>query len=673
MQTSSYDASRQALTFPLRGHPLESLLDTEWLLTNSRGGFACGTVAGCNTRRYHGLLVGTLNPPANRIVALANLREVVTTAEGSVELGDFEFEGRLSDTGMQGLTAFRQDRGVHFEYTLEAADVVRSVYLLPDADTVAVVYEIANLRAPFEMSVRPLVALRDFHGLQHAHTPMRAVAHGDAWGVRTDAGYTGELLLQSRQMEFVQDSQWWYNFHYRVEQRRGQDCREDLWSPGVYRCRVEEPGQVILWASLAECLDPADPADVELDPDIALDALMLRDREWQGAERRSDHVWRRLCSAASQFVVERRIAGRRTPTILAGYPWFLDWGRDTFIALEGLLLCTKRFTEAAGVLTTFARAVDEGMIPNRFDDYGNDPHYNSIDASLWFVHAAFTFLRAGGDEPTFRKRLLPAIRYIVESYRKGTRFGIHADEDGLITGGDDHTQLTWMDAKRDGIAFTPRHGKAVEVNALWYNDLCSLAAYYQRRNADESRFYRELAEKVAHSFRRLFWNASTGYLNDCVLPDDSVDTGLRPNQIYAVSLPHSPLPFSWQQRVVDVVERELLTPYGLRSLSRHDPRYIGRYEGDAFQRDRAYHQGTVWSHLIGPFIEAFLRVHRSDKSGRAEAAEFLRPLLDHLMHQGCLGSINEIFDGDEPHTPRGAFAQAWSVAEVMRAYRLIHG
>ena len=673
MQTSSYDASKQALTIPLRDRPLEEFLETEWLLTNSRGGFACGTIAGCNTRRYHGLLVGSLNPPANRIVALSNLREVITTAEGPTELGNFEFDGYLSDSGMRGLVAFRHDRGVHFEYAFDVATVTKSVYLLPDADTIGIVYDVDKVHAPFELSVRPLVALRDFHALQHAPMPLRAVAHGDAWGVRTDAGYTGELLLQSRQMEFTQDSQWWYNFHYRTERQRGQDYLEDLWSPGVYRCRIDAPCQIILWASMATCIDPADPIDVELDPDIALDALMLRDREWLGPERRSDHMWRRLCSAASQFVVERRINGRRTPTVLAGYPWFLDWGRDTFISLEGLLLCTKRFAEAAGVLTTFARAVDEGMIPNRFDDYGNDPHYNSIDASLWFVHAAFAFLEASGDERIFRKRLLPAIRYVMESYRKGTRFGIHADEDGLITGGDEHTQLTWMDAKRNGIVFTPRHGKAVEINALWYNNLRHLAEYYQDRNADETRFYGELAEKVANNFRRRFWNPATGYLNDCIRPDGSADASLRPNQIYAVSLPHSPLPFSWQQRVVDVVERELLTPYGLRTLSRHDPRYIGRYEGDMFQRDSAYHQGTVWSHLIGPFIEAFLRVHRIDKVSRAEAVEYLQPLLDHVTSQGCIGSISEIFDGDEPHTPRGAFAQAWSVAEVMRAYKLIRG
>ncbi|MBN1124903.1 MAG: glycogen debranching enzyme family protein [Sedimentisphaerales bacterium] len=673
MLTSTYDAGKQTQRFSVKGRSMEDLLNTEWLLCNSRGGFSSGTIASCNTRRYHGLLVGSLNPPANRVVSLSALREVVIADKDQGELGNFTFDGYMSDRGMKYLVAFRKDRGVHFDYDLGVAELTKSVYLMPDSDAVAVVYDFVRVYSPLEFSIRPLVAMRDFHALQKSQTPLRAISRGKAWAVRTDAGYTGELLLQNDKMQYTPDSQWWFNFCYCVEQQRGQDYLEDLWSPGYYQSRIESPQQIVLWAGLERCVDPDQLVEVDIDPDIALDALRLREIDWQGQERRSQHIWRRLCNAASQFIVERRIEGRSTPTILAGYPWFLDWGRDTFISLPGLLLCTGRFQEAAGVLKTFAHAVDEGMIPNRFDDYGNDPHYNSIDASLWFVHAAFSFLQASGDEETFRKKLLPAIRYVMESYRKGTRFGIHADEDGLITGGDEQTQLTWMDAKCGGVAFTPRYGKAIEINALWYNGLQNLAEFYKARNEDETRFYGEFAEKVANSFRRLFWNSETEYLNDCILPDGRADSSLRPNQIWAVSLPHSPLPFNWQQRIVDVVERELLTPYGLRTLSRHDPRYIGRYEGDQMSRDRAYHQGTVWSHLIGPFIEAFLRVHRFDKVSREEAGGFLQPLLDHMDNQGCIGTISEIFDGDEPHTPRGAFAQAWSVAEVMRAYQLVNG
>jgi predicted glycogen debranching enzyme len=311
------------------------------------------------------------------------------------------------------------------------------------------------------------------------------------------------------------------------------------------------------------------------------------------------------------------------------------------------------------------------MIPNRFDDYGGKLHYNSIDASLWFVHAAFEYLRASCDAATFSADLLPAVRWVIDSYHRGTRFGIHADSDGLITGGKADTQLTWMDAKYDGVVFTPRHGKAVEINALWYNQLRNLADYYIGRNADLENHYKQLAQKVKQSFAEVFWNEETGYLNDCVLPDGTVDGSLRPNQIYAVSLPFSPLTDRQQKSVVDVVQTELLTPFGLRTLNKDDERFIGQYAGDQRQRDAAYHNGTAWPYLIGPFIEAYLRVNNSSKQSKRKAMRYLRPLLKHLTTDGCIGSISEIFDGDEPQRPKGCFAQAWSVAEVLRAYKLI--
>ncbi|MCK5174702.1 MAG: glycogen debranching protein, partial [Planctomycetes bacterium] len=358
------------------------------------------------------------------------------------------------------------------------------------------------------------------------------------------------------------------------------------------------------------------------------------------------------------------------------FPWFLDWGRDTFISLKGLLLCTGRYKEAASVLTTFAGAVDEGMIPNRFDDYGNSPHYNSIDASLWFVHSAFEYLSVTGNTQTFSSKLLPAIRWVMDSYSKGTRFGIKADDDGLITGGDEETQLTWMDAKSGDHAFTPRYGKAVEINALWYSNLCQLSKYYKHKSNDLEggldEYYTELASNVKISFLQSFWNEGLGYLNDCILPDGTVDSSLRPNQIWAVSLPFSPLDDGQKKCIVGVVERELLTAYGLRTLSSADRRFIGRYEGNGFQRDAAYHQGTVWPFLIGGFIEAYLKTNNFTKESKRKALRYLRPLLEHLNHDGCIGSISEIFDGDMPQRPRGCFAQAWSVAEVLRAYKMIN-
>ncbi len=383
----------------------------------------------------------------------------------------------------------------------------------------------------------------------------------------------------------------------------------------------------------------------------------------------SPRFFETLCLAAEVFVTERQTDQSHRTTILAGYPWFADWGRDAFIALPGLLLATGRFDEAKSVLTTFAAVADKGMIPNRFDDRSETAHFNSVDASLWFINAAFQYLQASGDSETFTRQLLPTIRWIVDSYHKGTRFGIRADADGLITAGDEETQLTWMDAKYDGVAFTPRFGKAVEINALWYNSLMQMKNLQLR--IENLEFYESLAEKVRAGFGELFWNQDKGYLNDCVLPDGSVDDSLRPNQIFAVSLEFSPLSVQQQKSVVDAVQDQLLTPYGLRTLNPLAENYKGRYTGPPRDRDEAYHQGTVWPYLIGAFIESYLKVNEFSRESKRQAAEFILPLLQHLTEDGGLGSISEIFDGDAPQLPRGCIAQAWSVAELIRAYQLV--
>ncbi len=655
------------------GKNIEQVLEKEWLLTNSRGGFACGTVAGCNTRRYHGLLIGTLDPPANRIVGLSSCLETVAIGNETKALGCFEFEGGISPNGFMHLCEFSKDLGVHFDYNLWDVKIRKSIYLLPDSDVTAIVYEFSDMVAQFDFSVRPFIGLRDFHSLRKSGTVVFAKQCSDVLSVRSDDIDTGELLLRTENMRFERDEQWWYNFLYRKERQRGAECFEDLFSPGVFQCHIDSPGRVVLWASLGQFeREPQEECD-ELE--IVIDSLHFREKELLQNSETKDPYLGSLYSAAGQFVVEREINETPAWTILAGFPWFLDWGRDTFISLEGLLLCTGRFDEARSVLKTLADAVDDGMIPNRFDDYGGQAHYNSIDASLWFVHAAFEYLGYTADTAMFSARLLPAVRWVIDSYRQGTRFGIHADEDGLITGGDEQTQLTWMDVKFDGLVFTPRYGKAVEINALWYSGLCRLAKFYAGKDhandIASARFYSKMAEKVKESFVKSFWNESTGYLNDCILCDGTVDTSLRPNQIYAAALGFSPLTKEQKTSVVGVVQRELLTPYGLRTLSPGDSRYIGRYEGGGFERDSAYHQGTVWPYLLGAFIEAYLRANDFSRNSKTKAMNYLEPLLKHMTEDACIGSISEIFDGDLPQQPRGCFAQAWSVAEVLRAYKMI--
>lgn len=648
---------------------LDHLLDREWLLTNSRGGYASAAITGCNTRRYHGLLVGTLQPPANRIVALSNCLETLKTADTAYSFSNFEFENAVHPQGHKYLLEFRKDSGVHFEYQMPPAKIRKSVYLLPDADIAAVVYDFTAVHEPFEFSIRPLCAMRSFHGLQHTDADIYSVWNERNLRVCTDNPQEGQLLIHCTPMFFDKSDQWWRRFFYRVDRFRGQDCFEDLWSPGEFKCKVISPRQLVMWAGLFDDKQSSDSLDWQ-NLESAMDALSLHRNTCLANVNSDDSVTSALALAADAFIIQRSIDGQRTSSILAGYPWFLDWGRDAFIALEGLCLCTGRHDDAWGVLRTFAHAIDEGMVPNRFDDYGQPPHYNSIDASMWFVHAAFAYLEATGNKDNFNHTLLPAIESVIEHYRSGTRFGIHADVDGLLSGGDVNTQLTWMDAKYEGIAFTPRYGKSVEVNALWYSNLCRLADYLETLNAEVADSCKTLAEQVRSSFQAAFWNDHKGYLNDCVLSDGQTDPTLRPNQIYAVSLPFSPLSREQQKSVVRVVEKDLLTPYGLRSLSPFDPRYQRRYHGPQSQRDAAYHQGTVWGFLIGGFIEAYLKVNEFNTAAKRRARSYLSKLIEHFATDACLGNISEIFDGDPPHNPRGTFAQAWSVAEVLRAWLL---
>jgi glycogen debranching enzyme len=679
---------------------IESLLAKEWLLTNGRGSYASSTIAGCNTRSYHGLLIGSLRPPVNRVMALANCLEMVISKGKVFNLSTFEFAGKFAPAGFDVLKGFRRDIGAHFDYELERTGLTKSVYLSRDTDTVSVVYDFTVVQEPLEFVCRPFVGLRDFHTLQRSYAQLSARWLGSASRgvlVRHDAANSCSLLLRCPSAHFEKDPQWWFNFVYRVDRERGQNFTEDLWTPGFFKCRIEAPTKIVLWASLHPYAAGSRPEQwVTPDVDAVCKDLRrhrknLRARAQEAGglgprqniqppvanstakktrmNIRNGQCFEMLCAAADQFVTERRTKDGCRATILAGYPWFADWGRDALIALPGLLLATGRFDEARSVLTTFAAAADEGMIPNRFDDNSDTAHFNSVDASLWFINAAFQYLETTGDSKTFTQELMPTFRRIIDSYAKGTRFGIHADADGLIVAGDEQTQLTWMDAKCDGIAFTPRYGKAVEVNALWYNSLCLLARFCADRNNAER--YKSMAAKAQSSFCELFWNERKSYLNDCILPDGSADQSLRPNQIFAVSLKFSPLSVQQRNAVVAAVQDRLLTPYGLRTLSPDAPGYEGRYTGPLRQRDQAYHQGTVWPYLIGPFVEAYLKVHESSRGSKRQAAQFIEPLLQHLTENGCLGSISEIFDGDSPHHPRGCIAQAWSVAELIRAYQLL--
>jgi predicted glycogen debranching enzyme len=674
--------SAASVSLQISKQPIENLLTKEWLLTNGRSSYASSTIVGCNTRRYHGLLIASLEPPTKRIMAMANCLEMVIVGGVRFNLSTFEFSEKFAPDGFSYIRRFRQDTGVHFDYVLNKLEMTKSVYLVRDVDTVVVEYDFTSVQEPAEFVLRPYVGLRDFHSLQKSHAPLSSRRLGNGLLVHYDRGglpQAGELFLSCPAANFESDPQWWFNFVHRSDRERGQDFMEDLWTPGFFKCHIDVPIKVVLWASLSDHYKGRRFMDADIDAvreDLRKhqNNITTASKKIKSAARMADkdEKLKILCIAADQFIAKRQANHSHRTTILAGYPWFADWGRDAFVALPGLLLATGRFDEARSVLTTFAKAADGGMIPNCFDDKNGSVHFNSVDASLWFINAAFQYLTATGDSKTFMQDLMPIVRWIIDSYHKGTRFGIHADSDGLITAGDSQTQLTWMDAKFGGIAFTPRYGKAVEVNALWFNALCWLAEFYARRDINNAEHYKSMADKVGVSFCNLFWNPNGGYLNDCILPDGSVDASIRPNQIFAVSLPFSPLSAEQQKSVVDVVQKELLTPYGLRTLNAADSRYKGQYTGPQQQRDEAYHQGTVWPYLIGPFVESFLKVNGFSRKSKKKAAEFISPLLDHLTKDGCLGSVSEIFDGDAPHKPKGCFAQAWSVAELLRAHQLVN-
>lgn len=647
---------------------IDSLLEKEWLLTNARGSYASGTVIGCNTRRYHGLLVAALKPPVGRMVTLSNLLEKISRGEKSYELANFEFSDRLHPQGYKYLKSFRRGLGAHFLYQLDELSVEKGVYLDPEQDLVVITYDLSGSGQEITFSLTPLVAMRDFHALQTSSASVTVEQEKGVVTTRSLDPSGPAVHMYCQEASFKRGCDWWFALRYRKEAERGQDDYEDVWVPGAFETKLTPPGRITLAVQATAALERPGPLDVEAEEIIAkIGSHQQQVIETAQAEEGNEAA---LALAADQFVVRRRInEERESASILAGYHWFADWGRDTFIALPGVLLATGRYEEAAEVLETFAAALDGGMIPNRFDDYGGEPHYNSVDASLWFINAGFAYMRITNDRDGFEKRFRPVILEIVKAYEEGTRFDIHTDTDGLITGGNSETQLTWMDARCNGVSFTPRYGKAVEVNALWFNALCICSETASTRH--ERQHFIQKAQKVQDSFIKLFWNDAGRCLCDCVFPDGTCDRAIRPNQILAVSLPFSALAPQQQLAVVKCVEEHLLTPYGLRSLSPTDSRYQGHYRGDRFQRDSSYHQGMVWGWLIGPFVEAYLKAHSFSPDAQQRGAELIEPLLRHIYSDACLGNISEIFDGDYPHRPGGCIAQAWSAAELLRVRKLL--
>jgi predicted glycogen debranching enzyme len=655
----------------------------EWLESDGLGGYACGTVAGVLTRRYHALLIAALLPPVERRALLSHLDETLEIggpggAPQRVELASHAWaEGPIQPRGFELLSGFALDPWPTWTYELAGRGALRrEVAMLHERAGVVIRYAWEGTE-PLALTLRPFFAWRDYHDIlkRRPAGEIKAVPANkeDDWKEPLTAwrfspfhpplrgpipSKVAVFLNANAPLAFQEEERWAEGFAYAIEQERGDPEPEDKHSPGEFSTRLEPGQSLALWFGM-------EPLEAEV-----LDALLRVERERRAAltlPAYPDHPDARLLArAADQFIVRR---GSGLATVVAGYPWFTDWGRDTMISLPGLALDTGRLAEAEGMLFAFAEATDRGMIPNRFPDEGEAPAYNTIDASLWFFEAAGQWLEAGGNRELFHRRLWPVFQSILKWHERGTRHNIGVDpSDGLLRGGETGTQLTWMDAKVDDEVFTPRHGKAVEINALWVNALRRMAEWAQDLGELHVRSHcDDLADRAADSFEEKFWNEERGYLFDVIESDGPQhrDPALRPNQILAVSLWRTPLPPELFQPVLEAVEKSLAAPMGLRSLASEEPGYFGFYGGSRYQRDSQYHNGPVWGWLLGPYVSAVFRVRGDSPETRQAMRAYLRPVLEFLRGRG-LGQIAEIYDGDAPRAPRGCFAQAWSVAEAIR-------
>jgi predicted glycogen debranching enzyme len=657
----------------------EALVTREWLVTNGLGGYASGTVTGVMTRRYHGLLIAALPGSLGRVVMLSHVAEQLRTPDGV----RFEISGRerLGDApeacGEGWLTEFRLEGGLPvWRYETDGLVLEKRLFMPHLQNTVVAMYELVSGPDRIDLTLRPSVHFRcqedpvddplgapyEFRSIGEHHEIVLLNSPVPPLRLKID-GTTAAFSLKELRLE---------NVLFPVEESRGYQAHGHLWSPGYFGLTLERGTPAALVASA----EPFEAMDV-LPPDALLSAeLGRRQRLLSLAPPAAAHGFgAELVLAADQFIVtpagrtaettRAHAHGDEVRTVIAGYHWFTDWGRDTMIGLEGLTLATGRVLEAGYILRTFAHYVRNGLIPNLFPEGEQQGLYHTADATLWFFHALHRYIGRSGDRLTLA-RLYPTLEAIVDCHQRGTDFGIHVDPaDGLLAQGAEGYQLTWMDAKVDDWVVTPRRGKAVEINALWYNALRLMQQWAEARGDASADGYRDRADQARRSFNERFWYGEGGYLYDVVDTEgESADARCRPNQILAISLDHPVLARERWEGVVEVVRDRLLTPVGLRSLAPGDSDYKPKYFGDLRARDAAYHQGTVWAWLIGPFIDAWLKVHPRDEAGaRAMLSGFAAHLDD-----GCIGSVSEIFDAEPPYTPRGCIAQAWSVAEVLRAW-----
>jgi len=643
-------------------------IQNEWLETNGLGGWSGSSIIGCHTRRYHGLLVAATKPPTERTVLLSKLDETIIINDEKFELGVNDYGEVIHPNGNQYVKSFTKELFPQWMYEVNGIQLKKTIAMIHGENTVVVIYDIVKAKKPFKMELLPLMAGRFYHSLQHASEQMHWDADFDNGTFHNKPDGMQDVYINIPGSVYRHEPRWFNNFNCAVEKYRGQDFTEDLFNHGTFTVQLKKGD------SLGIIISTENTNGRDAHALLAKESLR---RQSLLNDQPDDETLQTLILAADQFIVKRDIVpveSKVSPTggdlegatVIAGYHWFTDWGRDTMISLPGLCLSTGRFEDAKKILSAFAKVVDQGMLPNRFQDNGEPPEYNNVDGTLWYFIAVYKYLQATNDKQFVLEEILPVLKDIIDWHFKGTRYNIHVDEDGLLYSGKEGEQLTWMDAKVGEWVVTPRRGKPVEIQALWYNALCIYEQLLSLSGDQlQAAVIADKAAKAKESFNEQFWYREGEYLYD-VIDGENKDSSLRPNQLFAISLPFALIEGKQAKAVLKIVTEKLYTPVGLRSLPADDERYVAVYGGDAWHRDASYHQGTVWSWLLGAYVDAVMKTEV--KNQKAKVKKVVAAFKYHL-NEGCMGSVSEIFDAEAPHHPRGCVAQAWGVAEVLRVMK----
>lgn len=634
----------------------EEAIQFEWLETNGLGGWASSTIIGCNTRRYHGLLVASTAPPVERMVLVSKIDEKILINDQVFELGVNDFGDAINPIGNQYLTKFTKDLLPEWTYELNGITIKKTICMVQGENTTVVVYTVLKAPKAFKLQIQPFIAARDYHTLQNNKSNLWwDVEFADGIFRNHPFEHSPNIYISVPDAAYEHNPNWFDHYNYLEEKNRGLDYKEDLMNHGTLSVTLKKGQSVGIIVSTE---NPKGRDAIKLlDQEIARKKALLN-------KQPDNLLLKQLILSADQYIVQR---GENLKTIIAGYHWFTDWGRDTMISLPGLCLSTGRFQDAKKIISAFAKSVSMGMLPNRFPDHEEAPEYNNVDGTLWFFIAIYKYFQATEDKDFVLKELLPVLTEILNWHCSGTRYNIKVAEDGLLFAGEQGVQLTWMDAKIADWVVTPRMGKPVEVQALWYNALRIYCEFLHLDNQlEEAAKFAAKAAHVKQSFKKLFWNEGGNHLYDVIDRNGKPDASIRPNQLFAISLPFALIEDKEAKAVLKIIEERLYTAVGLRTLPTHDLRYVGVYEGGVFKRDAGYHQGTVWCWLLGAYVDALIKLKGA--KGKTMAKNVITEFVHHL-EEACIGNVSEIFNGDLPQHPKGCIAQAWSVAELLRVIK----